>query len=323
MSTEAAMRLNEDDPDSIHATLKTLSYDISSWREAVEPYWSRDNLSALELAANRAGWRSVLAPIVYNAEIELAHEVERRIQAGEPLAPAEHQNVSDFDTILRKYGVFSGRSLAFLRAISVLSHAAMERTLAATKTNNSMNRIGRLSVAFAHMDAKVLSHFQGIGSYFPERDQATDRLREFSVTANVTALNIIAPAAGYARLWTPDPNRSIGVGMLDHLEELARPQDTTTALHVRHLPNYNDSFKPPRPNPFAVSPEQIAIGGIWRLPSLQKQWTYKHWCPANISFNLADTAATMRMRTAIKLADGILWESSDHTIVCEDVRMEI
>jgi hypothetical protein len=45
---------------------------------------------------------------------------------------------------------------------------------------------------------------------------------------------------------------------------------------ARQLPRNNSES--------ALSPEQIALGGIWQLSSLKRPWIHKRWCPANILF---------------------------------------
>ena len=248
-----------------------------------------------------------MAPVIFDAEVLLRTEIDRRTRAGEPLAPPKNQRNADFDDLFRLYGHFDDKPLAFLRAISTLSYVAMSQAIEQYQPTGTRKSSPLLQL-FEESDGSVGHYFRTNGEHFPLLEDATERLGEFAVTANVTALNIIAPAAHFTSLWSPLENVSITTAILDNVETLALPQYATGALHEKHLPNYNQDYIQPDISPFSTSPEQVAKHGIWRLTSLQKPWVYKRWCPATISFDpLLSTAATMRIEAAAKVADGILW----------------
>lgn len=70
-----------------------------------------------------------MAPIIFDAEVLLRTEIDRRTRAGEPLAPPKNQQNADFDQLFRLYGHFDGKPLAFLRAMSTLSDVAMSQAI--------------------------------------------------------------------------------------------------------------------------------------------------------------------------------------------------
>lgn len=304
LSDKAAKRFKQE-PTEIESGLFDLSRGIDELH-AKYPSHSSEHFS---FAAARAIWRASMAPIIFDAEVLLRTEIDRRTRAGEPLAPPKNQQNADFDQLFRLYGHFDGKPLAFLRAMSTLSDVAMSQAIEQYKQVD-IGQTPPLLRLFEESDGIVGCYFRDRGEHFPLLEDAERRLGEFAVTANVTALNIIAPAAHFTSLWSPLENVSITTAILDNVATLALPQYTTGALHEKHLPNYNQDYIQPDISPFSMTPEQVAEHGIWRLASLQKPWAYKRWCPATISFDpLLSTAATMRIEAAAKVADGILWSA--------------
>ena len=290
---------------------------------ATHPQWE-DAPHRTRFNALRAAWRAALAPIIYSAEVDLAHSVQQRLIEGVPLTSLTAQRLPLFDELFRMYGTFNGRPLAFLRSMSVLSRMAMNRTILAVK-HDPEHPFSEAVRVCKQAEADIAPFFRSKGEY-PQLKDPLERPRQHAVTANITALNILGPAALHCHMWSGHDDESIRSQMIEHLDELARTQYTTTSLHARHLPNYNSEYQKP-PGVFSDTTERAEREGIWALPALQNEWPNKHWCPANINLESAtgailESAATMRLRTAAYVADGILWEASgqngevplDHTV---------
>lgn len=303
LSDEAAARFKQE-PTEIESGL----LDLSCGMDKLTVKYSSHSPDHFSFAIARAKWRASMAPIIFDAEVRLRTEIDKRIEEGKELAPPGNQQNALFDDLFRLYGHFDDKPLAFLRAMSTLSYAAMSQTIDQYQQAGMIQTPSLLQL-FEESDIIVGEYFRGKGKHFPLLKVTKDRLGEFAVTANVTALNIIAPAAHFASLW--NPLRSIPTTtsiILDNAETLALPQYTTGAFHEKHLPNYNQDYVRPEISPFSTNAEQVAKHGIWRIASLQKPWPYKRWCPATICFDSRlSTAATMRIEAAAKVADGILW----------------
>lgn len=326
LSDQAANRLYSEQRVP-SGSFESFTLDVQREICAAHPSWDDDSDRA-RFKAVRAGWRAALAPIIYSAEVKLAQNVQRRLAEGRSLAPLTAQRMPQFDTLLKMYGTFDGRRLAFLRAMSVLSRSAMNRTVLEIK-HDPHHRLSEAARMFAQAEAEIAPFFRRNNEY-PQLKDPLERPRQHAVTANVTALNILGPAALHSSVWPEAQATSTRDVMLGCLEELERPQYTTASLHAKHLPNYNNTYREP-PGVFSTTGEQAAKSGIWILSALRKTWSSKQWCPAAIHFeddagSLLESAATMRLRTAIYVADGILWEASPDAKavpVDESVRMNL
>lgn len=262
--------------------------------------------------AMRAMWRANIGPILHAIDIELAQTITKLQQTGQPLVTAESTGVTHFDRYFHLFGDYQGSQMAFLRASSVLSYAAATRFLSKVINDRAHWCWPLWGVYQKNYSDLAIFERQRRGFYLP--DNPHSHVRSISVTSNITALSVIAPAARHASLW----KEGVGEGeevMMERVEQLGWLAGTSRDFFERYFPGLATGDTPVEACPFSHDESAIATGSIYRVRPLQKPWRSERWCPANMKLYSPQeygyrfqkvSAAKLRLGSVIPIASETL-----------------
>jgi hypothetical protein len=248
------------------------------------------------------------AVLHYEVELELAASVATAQKAGQPLVVPEYLEATHFDRALtRKSGAYSGPKRDFLLTSAAVSYAAAGRFI--ERVLNGKGPYLATLDAYVRYDCDFVA-----SSSFPNlRLAPMARLKDNVVAANVTALDVLVPAADHLRphfLGT----ETIAGSMAQRVRVLSDIASTRDGFFRRVIGDQHVGATAPKVCPFTHDPEEIAAGRIWSIASLRDgPWPVPASCPENIPFRpdpksyAYATGAQLRLASLIPIAQETIW----------------